>query len=74
MPRGDGTGTMGMGSRQDEAPVYCTGAVQSGYGGAGFGYGIGFAGGMAGLSRPAPPATEKQLRKNQGLTLQAELE
>ena len=41
MPRGDGTGPMGMGSMTGRGAGYCAGAVQPGYGMAGFGRGQG---------------------------------
>lgn len=39
MPRGDGTGPMGMGAMTGRGAGYCTGAVSRGYGGFGFGRG-----------------------------------
>lgn len=41
MPRGDGTGPMGMGAMTGRGAGYCAGAVQAGYGTAGFGRGLG---------------------------------
>lgn len=40
MPRGDGTGPMGMGAMTGRGAGYCAGAVE-GYGNAGFGRGFG---------------------------------
>ncbi|WP_448872661.1 DUF5320 domain-containing protein [Desulfobulbus propionicus] len=41
MPRGDGTGPMGMGSMTGRGAGYCTGAAQPGFAGARYGFGQG---------------------------------
>lgn len=50
MPRGDGTGPMGMGSMTGRGAGYCSGTVQPGYAGTpyGFGRGLGRRGRAAG--------------------------
>lgn len=80
MPRGDGSGPMGMGPRTGRGVGFCAGSTAPGYMSAGFGYGRGR--GFRRMSYPAwkqgyAPGTyavdEKELLKKQAQSLESQL-
>lgn len=83
MPRGDGTGPMGMGQMTGRGAGYCTGFAAGGFGGAGRGFRRPFcAAGLPGRARlgygayagaQAPKSDEKELLSRQAKYLENQL-
>lgn len=77
MPRGDGTGPMGIGPMTGRGAGFCSGFASPGYG-YGFGAGRGFrqmfyATGLHGWSRLCTQFNEKEFLKNQSKILENQL-
>lgn len=88
MPRGDGSGPMGMGPMTGRGAGFCAGAVSPGYANPGGGYGCArgfrrnfFASGVPGRARfsgfgqaNGTPIDEKELLNNRAKVLQEQLD